>query len=459
MSSKIFLFDDFYVASRPGTVRRYFKPEHLGLYLDGDHLQTYTTFFYDSRVGKYRLYYEIPISDKSTEIRKLLLAEADTVEDFISGNVKKYEVEGLDPNGLHGCSVLLCTHEGRVANYVLGGNFRANNRNERCMFTAKSEDGIHFTDMKKIHEDYSDAYNSVYYNPHTEEYVMTMRAAIGDRRIFLIRSKDYENWSRPEMLLHPVAYGNNGVQLYSMGVNELDGMFYGVVWRFMTDLGYYDPKDMYGYMDCDLYYSYDGDHFMPTGLAPVCDRPLPPAAGCKQLWLLNTCHTHDGRTILCGGASSVMHGGKMGQKKPMTTTFYGIRKDGFCAIEGLGETSRVYLKRMVCDGGNLSLNFNANLGQIKVAILNDRGIPYEGFDFEDCIPFANEESTDKQVRWKNAELSSLKNKLIRVAFLLNGALLYTVTVDAKPCPRHPQVSTGNPLPVTPIEHSYDLVGQ
>ena len=455
MKSKIFLYDDFYVASRPGTVRRYFKPERIGEYLDGDLLQTYTTFFYDTRVGKYRLYYEVPKSQKSTEIRKLLMAEGDTVEDFVTGNVKKYEIEGLDEDGIHGCSVLLCTHEGRVSNYVLGGNFRAHTRATRCMFTAKSEDGIHFTDMRKIHEDYSDAYNSVYYNPHTEEYVMTMRATIMDRRIFAIRSKDFEQWSRPQMILHPNADANNGVQLYCMGVNQLDGMFYGLTWRFMTDLGRYDATDMYGYMDCDLYYSYDGECFMPTGLAPVADRPLPPLRGCKQLWFLNTCHTTDDRTVICGGASSMMHGGIMDQKKPISTVFYGIRKDGFCAIEGLGKTSTVYLKRFVCDGGDLLLNCNARLGRITVAILDDKGNPYEGFDFADCVAIENEESVDRLVQWKNASLASLAGKTFRVAIRLDGAFLYTVTLDGRPCQRHPQISLGNASPVLPIDHSYD----
>ena len=240
-----------------------------------------------------------------------------------------------------------------------------------------------------------------------------------------------------------------------MGANEADGMFYGLVWRFMTDMGQPDLTDLYGYMDCDLYYSYDGEHFSPTGLSPVCERPLPPEFGCKQLWLLNTCNTPDGRTVLCGGATAIMHGSDKVLRKFSTTAFYGIRKDGFCAIEGLGKSSMVYLKRFVCHGGELSVNCNACLGTLTVAILDDQGRPYEGFSFEDCIPFENEESTDKVIRWKNATLNSLQGKPIRPAIRLNGAMLYTVTLEGSPCFRHPQISMGNLLPVLPIDHSYD----
>ena len=454
MRSKICLFDDFYVAARPGTVRRFFKPQKLGEFGDGDLLQTYTSFFYDTNVGKYRLYYEVPVSEKSTEIRKLLMAEAESVEALIGGNAEKYEVEGLDPNGIHGCSVLLCSHDDRQYNYVLAGNFHANDRKTRCMFTAHSDDGIHFTDLHQIYEDYSDCYNSIYYNQYTKEYVITMRASLMDRRIFRICSNDLIHWSRPEMILHPEADGNNGVQLYAMGVSGADSMYYGLLWRFVTDMGQPDLSDMYGYMDCDLYYSYDGSHFMPTGLSPVCDRPVPPEYGCKQLWLLNTCNTPNDRTVICGGASSLMHGAEIVMKKFATTAFYDIRKDGFCALEGLGKNSTVYLKRFVCDGDELSVNANACLGSLSVALLNDKGQPYEGFSFEDCVALTHTDAVDHKITWKNASLKELIGKSVHIAIRLDGALLYTVTFDGRPCLRHPQKSTGDLMPTSPIDHTY-----
>ena len=82
-----------------------------------------------------------------------------------------------------------------------------------------------FTNAKKIHSDYSDTYNSLYYNPHTQEYVITMRAAVMDRRIAQIRSKDFENWSRPEIVLHPTASAGEGMQYYALGVSHTDGVF------------------------------------------------------------------------------------------------------------------------------------------------------------------------------------------------------------------------------------------
>ena len=133
---KLCFFDDYYIAARPGTVRRRFHPKKLGEFFDGtDRLQTYTSFFFDARVGKYRLYYEVPKSDRSTEIRELLLAEAERPEDFTNGNAELIPILGLDEHGIHGCSVMW---DERTAQYLLVGNFHADSRANRRMFSARS---------------------------------------------------------------------------------------------------------------------------------------------------------------------------------------------------------------------------------------------------------------------------------------------------------------------------------
>ena len=438
MQTKLCFFDDYYIAARPGTVRRLFQPKKLGEFFDGtNRLQTYTSFFYDPNVKKYRLYYEVPKNQASTEIRELVLAQADSVESLINGKAELIPILGLDENGIHGCSVMW---DEKTKQYLLAGNFRANDREKRNMFTARSRDGITFFDCRLIHCDYSDTYNSLYYNRHTDEYVITMRAAVIDRRIAVIRSKDFENWSEPEIILHPTSAQGEGMQYYALGVSEADGVFYGLLWRFMTDIGQADFSDMCGYMENDLYYSYDGIHFLPTGLSPVADRPLPPEYGCSQLWLLNACNTADGRTILCGGASRIAHGSSYPKDdKFCNTVFYEIPKDGFVALEGFGKSSIVYTKPILMESDDIFVNYNAARGEFSMAVLDADGTPITGYDFSDCIPMTAS-SVDAPVRWKEGARERIAGKRVRFAFCLNSALLRSVSFDGKPYLKHVQKS-------------------
>ena len=439
MKSKLCFFDDYYIAARPGTVRRRFRPKKLGEFFDGtDRLQTYTSFFFDARVGKYRLYYEVPKTPDHTEIRELILAQADCVEDFTNGKAELIPIEGLDAHGIHGCSVMW---DAQTEQYLLAGNFRADDKKVRRMFTARSTDGVAFFDMKEIYHDYSDTYNSLYYNSHTEEYVITMRASLMDRRIAIMRSRDFQTWSCPETLLHPISADGEGMQYYAMGVSEADGVYYGLLWRFMTDIGQADFSDMCGYMENDLYYSHDGIHFSPTGLSPVAERPLPPEYGCSQLWLLNACNTGDGRTVLCGGASRLAHGASYPKHdKFCNTVFYEIPKDGFVALEGFGKSSIVYTKPILMERDELLVNYNATRGEFSMAVLDVDGTPLPGYDFSDCIPMC-ERATDAPICWRESRVrESLVGKRVRFAFRLNSALLWSFTFDGKPYLKNVQKS-------------------
>ncbi len=458
MQIKLCFFDDFYIAARPGVTRRYFKAEKIGDFIDPDAMiQTYTSFFFDESVNKFRLYYEKPIEEyNDTEIRMLMLAEGDCVEDFTSGNVTITQVNGLNPEGVHGCGVFY-NKDAKDENqrYILCANIHNVKRVGNAYFMATSKDGINFENITYPYKSFSDSYCGMYYNPHNKNYFAILRPSPIDRRIATMRSENLRDWTTPEVILHPTPRGDNmGVQYYSMGVNYIDGVFYALVWRYMTDLGQVDFSDMLGYMEVDLYYSHDGINFNPTGVSPVADRPLPPDFGCKQLDLLNICNDNKGRTVLCGIASRVIHGHGLDKNgtsitadinKSCVTVFYGARKDGFCALEGYGKKSVVYTKPFICDGGEMRVNFDARVGDLAVAVTTWGGTPYEGFSFDDCVPLTGED-TDRKVEWKIADLSSLEGKRIRFAFRLNGALLYTASFEGRPKLDYTQISTYDPRP-------------
>ncbi len=448
MKSKICFFDDYFIASRQGTLRRFFHPEKIGELNDEEFkYQAYSSFFYDKKVNKYRAYYDVPSPEHNdSEIRILRLAEADTPEDFTNGKFTVRTVNGF-ANCSHGSSV---TYNPDEDIYVMvgdsnGATFHTEyNSYLSCMI---SKDGVNFYDEHEIYHGYSDALNSICYNPYSKEYIVTMRAVWGDRRIWIMRSKDLKTWQGPDLLMYPVGNDNSGMQYYSFGISHCNGIFYGILWNYMTDLNKPDFTDMAGYMDNDLLYSIDGVHYNKTPLAPVCDRPLPPEFGSKQMWLQNVAESNDGRTILFGSGSRIMHGANDKDiKKGSLSVLYGIRRDGFCALEGVTNSSEIYTKNLAIYGDEISLNFNALSGKITYAIVGEFGESIEGFTYDDCTPFENEESVDKKLEWKNADWSKIRNRRVRIALRFSGCLIYSLSLDCGLWTMWPQEGINLPFP-------------
>ena len=451
MRAKLPFFDDYYVAARPKTERRAFSPQRLGEFHDGDALlQLYTSFFFDPYVNKYRLYYEAPIPGKGTEVRALKLAEGDSIEDFLSGRTEISTVTGIDDlHGIHGASVAYNPDAEPSHRYIFLGNHLADDRRLRNFVYAFSSDGKNFRNAAPVYPeapDYKDTYNSVYYNPYRKEFSATTRCSTVDRRVAIIHSPDGVRWSEPEILLHPISKGNWGEQHYALGVSHLDGIFYGILWRFITDLDQPDFTDMGGIMENDLLYSYDGHSFAPTVLSPLCSRPPEPIYGCKQLWLLNMEQEGD-RYILCGGASRIAHGDSYAKNdKFSVTVFYGIRKDGFCAIEGSGEDSIVYLKPILFEGGDITVNADASSGSLSLAIMEVGGTPIEGFGFEDCVAIENSDTVSGRIAFRSASTDTLAGRRVRFAIRLNNARIFSISFEGSPFlhPSRPQHSFNDP---------------
>lgn len=454
MKTKLCFFDDYYITARPGTKRIYDYLRKIGEYSDKTaSLQLYTSYFYDMKTNKYRLYYEVPTD--GSEVRKLMLAIGDCANDFITGNVETIAVKGLDDkHGMHGCAV---TYDSKNDRYVLLGNAYADNKSRRYFCKSFSTDGIVFSKVSPVYEDgtndYKDTYNSIYYNKFTDEFFATTRCATMDRRIAIIRSKDGIEWTKPQLILHPTSQENIGTQYYALGVSYIDGLFYGILWRFITNLDNPDFSDMGGYMENDLLYSYDGQCFIPTGLTPVCNRPSPPEYGCKQLWLLNIVEEND-KYIVCGGGTNIAHGSSYGNEKFATTVFYSIRKDGFCALYGENEKSTVYTKPFLFEGGDVCLNYDAKGGQISVEITDSNGTPYENFDYKNCKPFYHNQETEGLLNYKVSNINDLIGKRIRFKIRLNNAKLFSLSFNGKLFLHNaPQKSINLPL----HEGNYDNV--
>ncbi len=460
---KLPLFDDYWIDFRKNTVRRWFAPERYALLPAGP----YCSMVYGRELKKYRVYYETLMNIGNDGPRQLRMLEGDDLREMqpclVNGDPVLFRGEG----GVHGTAVMLDTYTADPnKRYKLTGMFHMGRDVPGNAFTDPvallcSAGGVHwsFENEKLLHPYTSDALNRLYYNPFSEEYMLLHRAAFVDRRISLRTSKDTEHWSEPQVILPPGPNYNNGftgMQHYSMTARYEDGIFYGLVWRYNTNLYDMEFTRMFGYMEPELVYSYDGREYMYTSGKALMERPMPPEPGCVGLAPQDMCQSADGQYyyILCSGAvfvhgtaesNKLLHDALKNTDVKGGNPVYRIRKDSFCGIESVGHGGEVVTKGIALLKDDLSVNVRANVGYVRFALRNKDGSFVEGFSYDDCIPYAYKDGVDVRPVWKEHSLNEVLGRQVRICVELNSAILHCITATARPYIRQPQMSMANPM--------------
>lgn len=470
--TKLSLFDDFWIDFRPGTIRRWYSPHIVGSYRDTDFMNsTYTSAFYDPNVGKYRMYYEVTPDPAVDEVRYLALALSDDgihyeptkVNDHPEKRMQRIVFDG--GSGLHGTGVMYDPFDPdpsrryKCATMSDTGNYRKS-KQPMPVITCFSADGIRWEEHKEMvmHPYTSDALNCLFYNPYTQEYCLVLRAAFVDRRICMRTSKDFIHWSDPVMLLHPGPSYNDNItqtQFYSMWAGFMDGMFLGLLWDFTTSMVDMDFDKMWGCMDTELVYSYDGRNFMQTTGKHVLERPAAPEYGSSQLYLMGLMESRDkDKYILYGAGQKFPHGTPTANRRytdmmggdASAIVLSEIRKDGFCGLEGLRDGSLIITKPIELLKDDLSYNINASAGFARFGIRRKDGSYYEGFEPDNCTVFTGD-SVNIKPQWSGVNLASLLGQQLRLEVELNNATLHAITMTARPCIMASQVGFHNPAQI------------
>jgi len=456
------LFDDYFIDFRPGTRRRWFQPEPYAMAPVG----AYSSMQADPERGVYRVYYETLRDYGIDGPRDLRLVEGTDPADLhpVEGEYGSNIVFDGD-GGLHGASVFYDALEKDPSRrYKLCAMTRMDKPHGDAWHTTPvvmsfSADGLHWEHRPDIvvHLFTSDARNTLFYNPVTCCYTLMYRSAAVDRRVSMKTSQDMVQWSEPRVILHPGAVYNSDAaqtQHYSITAGWYDGIFYGLVWRYNVGLTDMDFSKMFGHMEPELVYSYDGQDFTYTSGEPLVQRPYPPTPGCMGLSPMDICPSLDGQWfyILCGG-TVFPHGTEANNKKmhdmledriEMGSPIYRIRRDGFCGLEATGYNAHVVTKCMELLKADLSFNVRAECGWARFALLQADGQPLPGFSFDDCVPFEFAGSVDVRPVWKEKRLEQALGKQLRVAVELNSCILHAIKATARPFIAQRQASFGDP---------------
>lgn len=460
---KLPLFDDYWIDFRFNTIRRWFAPEPYSMAPAG----AYSSMVYDPERNVYRIYYEVMSDKNDGDVRQLKMVESTDLKNFTQvQNRDGSDVIYFGESGVHGASVLYDSHDQDSSRrYKFCGmtgiaSARTLGRWAVKVEIACSPDGIHFENRHDMiaHPYFSDTQNRLMYNPLESEYCLFHRSGRGDRRVLMSTSKDLKHWNEPRLILQPGPnYNNeyNGMQHYSFSAHYMDGIFYGLLWRYNTCLYDMDFTRMFGYMEPELVYSYDGREYLYTSGRPLMERPLPPEPGCAGLAPCDMCESTDGQSyyILCAGSAAPHcpeeYKGDLPEEALGKTTktgnpIYKIRKDAFCGIESVGPGGKVITKPMELLEDDLTFNLRANNGYVRFGLMHADGSFLEGFSFDDCVPFVYGDSIEVRPCWKEHTLKEALHRQVRVAIELNTAILHCISATARPRLVHPQKSFADP---------------
>jgi hypothetical protein len=102
-----------------------------------------------------------------------------------------------------------------------------------------------------------------------------------------------------------------------------------------------------------------------------------------------------------------------------------LRADGFASLNANYEGGKVTTALFITQGKELHVNAKADVGQLRVEVLDEQSFPLPGFTRDDCEPM-HADSCDFVVRWKeNVSLGKLRGRPICLRFCLENTRLYS----------------------------------
>ncbi|MDP6360271.1 MAG: hypothetical protein QF473_34465 [Planctomycetota bacterium] len=288
----------------------------------------------------------------------------------------------------------------------------------------------------KLQRGIADTFNHGFWDPDLEKYVIitrTHKAIPGSdqivRSVGRIDSPDFINWSPLETVFLDKEPGETVRQYYSMPTFKYAGGYVGLLYVFHSDPGGNPEGDTP--IDIELAWSPDSIHWEEISHGqPLIERGEEGQFDHGRIFGLWSPHgliEQPQELRLYYGGSSI--GKELIFKKPMSrgiglATF---RKDGLVYLETpSNETVTAKTRTLRLDGRFLVLNANASNGRIRIGIEDLLGAPIRGFSVEDCNPL-EADATSHVVSWNhNSDLSTLKNRHIRLVLEMQNTRFYSV---------------------------------
>lgn len=300
---------------------------------------------------------------------------------------------------------------------------------EDALMALGSPDGIRWRYIQKspvITEGAFDSLNLAFWDTGRGKYLEYHRGfRNGVRDVMTCESEDFVRWSRPRF----VDWGDAPAEhMYTNAIRPYfrnPRILLGSPMRFVPNRAK-SPEDPYPALsDAVLIISRDGYHFKRW--LEAFQRPGPQ----PERWVNRNNMPAWGLLLTRSGMQgcpdeisfySTEHYYLPSQ--PVRLRRFTLRLDGFVSVNAPYSGGEVLTRPLTLQGDRLQINYATSaVGSVKVEITDPRGNPVRGFTADDCPEIYGDE-VEAEVKWKNADLRNLRNRNVRLRFLLRDADLY-----------------------------------
>jgi hypothetical protein len=309
-----------------------------------------------------------------------------------------------------------------------------------------SPDGLHWSGPAKPFNNSQDNI-TLTQDPRTGEYLAFLRKwptivrGLPRRTVWLSRSRDFETWSKPELVFAPdeeddawVTEPGQRTEVNNMSVFPHAAGFLGfptifrvtVTDRPAEELGPgQSPTD--GTLDVQLITSADGRKWQRTEKRePIIPRGAPGSFDAGSIFSVCSTAVHVGdETWVYYTGISTSHGAPMPPKR-IAIGRAEWRRHGFVSLDA-GERGRVETKPLRLAASSLVVNANAVGGELRVALLEADGSAIPDYSLEDSEPL-RADATRWQARW-HSDTKLPTDRPVRVVIEMRQAQLYSVSSE------------------------------
>ena len=434
--------DDSGVAASNGVVRTVHPARRLSAPViepdrawEGSRVYIYGSVYYDEAARQLRMWYMSRPQAYSGD-RVLYATSQDGV---------RWTKPSLDSSGqnavfsIHSPSVLLDTRESDPAKrYKMlgskGGGYHA----------AFSADGLRWTSYPKNPVLKFGDTITLTQDAATGEYLAFHKRPakvrdFGRRVVWLSRSRDFQEWTEPEMVFAPdeeddawAKKPHERTEVYNMSVFPHAAGFVGLPTIFRVTAARRPKSELTpgqspddGPIDVQLATSADGRTWRRTQpRVNVIPRGAPGTFDGGSILGVSSTAVHVGdETWVYYTAMTTTHGGPMPPKR-LTIGRAAWRRHGFVSLDAAGR-GRVETKPLRLGASSLVINADASRGELRVALLEADGRPIGGFGLDDGEPL-RADATRWTARWRSGA-SVPTDRPVRVVVEMTHVRLFSVS--------------------------------
>ena len=297
-----------------------------------------------------------------------------------------------------------------------------------------------WSESEKCYACYFRPYQSPPYNPFTpHQDVQPPHLKRGPRRVGRTTSKDFLNWSSPEMMEYRGFDGNPVAveQIYESNTYpyfRAPQIYIAVAARFMEGRKGLTPEQARAIKrdpennwlvddtsDVVLMSSRGGKWFDRTFM----ESYIRPGIGIQN-WVSRSNYPAV-NVVQTGPHEMSIYLARHNGQPTMRMSRYSLRLDGFVSVAAPYKGGQMTTKPFTFTGKELSLNFSTSAaGSMKVEIQSADRTPIPGYTIKDCGQILGDE-IERVVKWKaGTDVSALAGKPIRLRFVMKDADLYSI---------------------------------